>query len=88
MAQTLPAIVRVKTPRSVVSSVVPGARTQAPSLLPLLIPVSITAAAFLGKLFSRRKAPEQRVVVETRTEVLAVETRIAVVALVLRRPDN
>jgi hypothetical protein len=71
MTAPVAGIVRLTTPRSVV----PTPHTQGPSLLPLLIPVSIAAAALMGKLFSRKKTPESDVLVEMRVEMLALVLR-------------
>ena len=73
MTEPVPGIVRVKTPRSVV----PAARTHTPSnptlsLLPLLVPSAIAAAALIGKLFRRKAAPEATALIEVRIEAIAV----------------
>jgi hypothetical protein len=71
MMEPVPGIVRVKTPRSVVRT----PRTQANSLLPLLIPASLAAAAFIGKLFIRKKPPKTTAPVAMRVEFFAVVFR-------------
>ena len=76
MMQTGRGIVRVTTPRSVVArSVQPVARSQGSSLLPLLIPASLAAAAFIGKLFSRKKPQENAAPIAMRGEFFAVVFR-------------
>ena len=85
MSEPTPRVVRMTT-RQLTTPRLTGpravARTQRshpPSLLPLLIPASIAAAAFFGKLFSRKKPPENTAVIEWQVEM---------VALVLSRPEK
>jgi hypothetical protein len=78
MPEPVPGVVRVTTPRLMMRpsmaprSIVRTQRTQPPSLLPLLIPASIAAAAFLGKLFSRKKPPENAATIEWQAEIVAL----------------
>jgi hypothetical protein len=71
VTQPVPGIVRVKTPRSVV----PAGRTESNSLLPLLLPAALAAAALVAKLFSRRKPVETTAQVVMRVDVFAVVYR-------------
>lgn len=71
MIETAPGVVRVTTPRSVMRT----PRTQANSLLPLLVPASVAAAGIVwGLLRARRR----------RTVSPPGEISVAVVALVHR----
>ena len=67
---TLPRLAgpRLTTPRSVVRT----QRTHPASLLPLLVPASIAAAAFLGKLFSRKKPLENTAIIEWQAKIVAL----------------
>ena len=78
MPEPDPGVVRVTTPQSRMRplaaprSIVRTQRSHPPSLLPLLIPASIAAAALLGKLLRRTKPPENAAVMEWQAEIVAL----------------
>ena len=77
--QTAPAIVRVKTPRSVMRT----PRTQANSLLPLLVPASVAAAGILWGLLRAKRRTAVSAPIELNVSP-PVEISATVVALVHR----
>jgi hypothetical protein len=78
MAERAPGVVRVTTPQLAIRplttprSVVRTQRVDAPSLLPLLIPASIAAAALVGKLLRWKKPAQHTAVVEWQVEAVAL----------------